>query len=808
MEPVQDKEDTDIFPMAIACTGCATRYRIDRPRAFECPHCGNHIEILEDGKVEITLKKAYEMEIQQLEEPLTDTPSQDIKKTIEEEKEIKKIIEEEEEILTAIQEPEKVQEPTEPSKKEEEKVLEIRARKALTATSMEKESEGKDVPAEAEEVIKTAEPISSEPEEQMQPKVPDEDLMAEKLREEIRKEEARLERLKREQSLLGKRKMKESEKPVKIEETESLPLEEGEKPAAVVVRGKEKGETKEKPMQPVVPSYYSRPKKQFPSFHEYDKKQKALIALGVVAIILVAAILYAIIMEDGFTVKMPDERIGDRGTYDVDGRVWVSSPGGISTGNRVIQDLNIEMDGETTYQINDTVEIEDGFGVERDCLDKYLWQKLRLSGSVELLGIKTEIPDAGTLETKTSSYICLVTNETVRTNVFNDLDVNILPEIFVKSKDKGLYYPAGDSMDYNLFNVRDRKFSEGDEGVMAGGQLRWKAEEVEKVYKWDCLKLHITENNSDAEWRQFSGDIWVANECSLPVKVHIRTKIDTSKLTPTQKLVISLFTLSEGILEVDYTATMRGYHRGDTKIPWNPSGKDPSIDQREDVQFDENWSYAPLLRKETPSFDPDFSPEEAAKFAVNESSDLRSYVSRHEDVVYVVDGKYSVDNDTQFWQLMFGYRVSGFNANANGYNITIKKNGSKLSIHFDPGEETINNPSNSRDEIEHALNIVDVENIFGNMTLVSKLFDNGEVDFDDETDGKIAFEIQNNHLHTGLSMSSSFNPIIQNTIPAGYGYYLQRERKDGEKYYFLEGMVDAQDGRIIYEVDHYQRAQF
>jgi len=132
-----------------------------------------------------------------------------------------------------------------------------------------------------------------------------------------------------------------------------------------------------------------------------------------------------------------------------------------------------------------------------------------------------------------------------------------------------------------------------------------------------------------------------------------------------------------------------------------------------------------------------------------------------------------------------------------------------MSIESDPGDETINNPSNSRDEIEHALNIADAEGIYKEMDLVGTLFDNKEyLDFDDNSSGKLSFEVQNNYLHTGLTLSTSFNPFIQNTIPAGYGYYLQNERKNGRKIYLTEGMIDAQNGRIIYELDHFQDAQY
>jgi len=794
MVPAPDNESTDIFPMPIACTGCATRYRIDRARAFTCPHCGNHIEILHDGRVEIIPKRALTQDVPEIVSTPAIPTAESVKDDMGEGE--KKPSEETVPIKKGYEEPKKVDgsggpEPVVGGEDHDEEVISIKPRKRPEPVE-------EPIP-EAEAVEDIPEPPKERKEEKaevtpaVQPtkkkiadaetKVEREEREAERLREEIRKEEARLARLRREQ-----------------EELEAVKARS---------RGEEQEKKDEQPSKPVLPSFYQKAEKGSLSALDGDVRKKAIIAIGVVAILIVAAILYTIIMKDDFSVKMQEEKIGDRGTYDVKGKIWGSSPDGISIRDNVIQDLEITLKGLTTYQINDTVEVQDGFGIEQECLDKYLWQDLRLSGSFDHIAGHADIPNAGTLETKSSSFIGLISNETILSKVYSDLDIDISPFFTARSIDNGLYYPAGDGGDYNLFDLRERKYKEGDEGDFAGGQLRWKAEEVEEVYKWECLRLHVTENNSDTPWMDFSGDIWVANECSLPVKIYIHASIDTSKLSSAQKIVVRLFTSSDGKLELDYTATMKGFTSGDQSIPWEPYGKDPSVEEREDVQFDEDWVYGPIIRNDSLSFDPDFSPEIAADFAIDESSDLKSFVTRHEDEVYVVDGKYSVEDEIQYWQLLFGYRVSGLNANAEAYNITVKKVGTKMSIESDPGDETINNPSNSRDEIEHALNIADAEGIYKEMDLVGTLFDNKEyLDFDDNSSGKLSFEVQNNYLHTGLTLSTSFNPFIQNTIPAGYGYYLQNERKNGRKIYLTEGMIDAQNGRIIYELDHFQDAQY
>jgi len=827
----------DIFPLAIACTGCATRYKIDKPRGFTCPHCGNHIQILGDGKVEIIPKVTMDREIEAIQE-LQEAPSLSSTGSATQ-------------ISSQVERTtphsggrgEEAEEPydkaTEVSQKPEEKVFEIRAaapkrsRRHIPVDESGSEIQDAEVVSESEVIAAPSQQLR----EEISTGLDDEaDLQKERelkkekelekereLEEEIGREEARLAQLRKERELLDKKKHAAESALDRIKEkTERgrvAAVSTAQPHAVSAADGERKLDDKKKPSDkkesdahdkgaPVIPSYYGKERKEVRLPFDGDVKKNALLALGIVAILLLSAIIYSVMINDDFSVRMPSEKIKDKGTYDVSGRIWASSPDGISTGSGVIQDLMIHLNGNMWFQINETTVQKDGFGIEHDTLDKYLFQDLDLSGSVDLFVGRTDIDRAGTLVTKSTSYISLVSNDTIRSKVYNDLDLDILSYFTLRSIDRGIYYPTGDNVDYNLFNLRNRDYSIGDEGDFAGGQLRWKAEKKEKIYKWDCIKLHITENNSDSNWREFSGNIWVANECSLPVKVDVHTRIDSTKLSRSQQFILSFFTSSEGFIEVDYTAVMKGYTRGDRSIPWDFFGEDPSVEQREGVRFDDTWIYAPLIANDSRSYDPDFSPEAAAEYAVNHPSELRSFVDRHEDEVYIVDGVYSMDNDTKYWQLLFGYRESGLNTDAIAYNITVKKSGSQIEIHSDPGKETINNPSNSRNEIDQAMNIADSETVYENMSYLSDLFSEDGIDFNDDSQGKTTFEIQNSYLHSGLTLSSSFNPFIQNTVPAGYGYYLQRERSVGSKLYLEEGMIDAQNGRIVYEIDHYQSGQF
>ena len=860
MDPGNEDIASDIFPMAIACTGCATRYKIDRPRAFDCPHCGNHLQILGNGKVEITPKRSYEKEIEKIEE-LPPEPT-----TVQQAKEI---IEEERRSLN-LKDKGAMDPSDDLTQGPKEKVVEIKVGKrsnddvsekatsegpilssdipeaqALQAEIKKKENRLMELKREQARLARrnVEEDMSRHERSQMEKKYQDgaHELVREQAQKPIMNDGDEQELLQKQTRIARRNEEDEQElsisvgripagkqdawqasqrpmKPIKDVIKTALPLDAESMSDEVIEkvaedRGRDDISSTDHPDErhstpPTIPSYYQRSTRGLAPNMDPEKKRNMLIVLGVVAILILATVIYAIIQPNEFSVSMPSERIGDRGTYDVEGNIWISSPDGISTDNGLMQDLKIKMDGLTTYQVNETTVVSDGFGIDRDVIDKYLWQDLGLSGSAVFLGLKTEISDAGSLETKSSSYTCLVTNESVLTSVYNDLEIDIPSQLSIDSIDNGIYYSDGEGRDYNLYDLREREYSLGDEGDLAGGQLRWKAEEAEKVYKWECLRLHITENNSDSNWVQFSADVWVANECSLPVKIRIHTKLDTSELSPTQQLLLKFVSSSNGIIELDYVATMKGYKRGDRSIPWDLGGDDNSVDEREGVSFSNDWMYGPLIQKNTTSFDPKFSAEAAAEFAVNKSNDLASFVSRHEDEVYLVDGTYSVLNGTQYWEMFFGYQLTGLNANARGYNITVKKVDDEMRIHSDPGEEDIANPSNSRDDIERAMDIADSTDIYKEMKLLAPLFNEDRIMFEDRSAGEITFQVQNNFLHTGLTLSSSFNPFIQNSIPSGYGFYLQRAREDGDKYYFREGMIDSNNGRAIYQIDHYQRTQF
>lgn len=842
MSPAQDSEGNSLFPMAIACTGCATKYRIDGPRGFTCPHCGNHIQILNDGKVEIIPKATMAREVEQLEEP----PGSEAAES--------DVIRNRQQELEKLESMDRVEHGT----PNDEPVLEINIGKKPQAG------------ASAPRVDEPPPPMEDEPESDISDaEIIDEGAEEQRaLDEQIRIEEARLEKLRKGRELLEQKKreatmgvplapppMKTTPPPPpppptgpstpppsepsisasspfvhsthdhpqpvaaipsSIPATEpptSIPMEtpmpNAITPSQEPARGKIPPLKERKELTtPIISGNREVRRKPISLPFDGDPKKNALLAIGVVMILVLAGIIISLNFNEDFTVRMPSERMGDEGKYRVDGEIRVSSPDGISTRNGIIQDLRINLDGQLWYTLNGTNETVDGFGITHTTLDTFLFQDLDLSGSVELLGSKTTIDDAGKLRTKSSTYTSLITNKTVQTRVYNDLDLNILSYYTLRSTDHGIYYPSSEGGDYNLLSLGDREFSLGDTGDMAGGQFKWKAEKKEKVYKWDCIKLHITENNSGSQWRDFSGDIWVANECSLPVKIHVQTRVDSTKLSPAQRVLFSLFSSTDGFLDIDYIATMFLYKRGNDKIPWDHFGDDPSVTERNNVQFDAEWVYAPLIGNDTISFDKDFSPEAAAEYAIPGSSELRSFVNRHEDEVYIVDGSYSVVNGTQYWQLLFGYRESGISVNSRAHNITISKKGSTMDVFSDPGEETIANPSNSREEVERAMNIADSEDIFGEMTYLRPLFIGDTITFEDSTSGDISFNIQNNYLHTGLTLSSSFNPLLQNTIPAGYGYYLGRERTKGDEYYLEEGMIDAQNGKVIYELDHYQSGQF
>ena len=779
------------FPMRVLCPGCGTAYKLEGARQFTCPHCGNHIRVASDGTVEFrpgTSKRGKEEPSISLEyrERKAERKDRGVKVALPAKKALPEpavaqtteIPEAEpvSETTEAGEETEEALKKEEPVKREEvpveEGVVEISLSKGRAIKK--KEGEGiKGIPAEK----------------------PEEERVAGKAEREREKEKEKGE----------KAEGKEREPAEEREEREvsSAPAPEREEERKEEREGKgeereveEKGLREEKEGERVEKSRVKNERRKN-RFSEMTPEKKALIAVVIAGLLILSVLAYALMPQPKFSVKMAPEKIGDRGKYDVVGRIYLNAENGISTGSGMIQELNTNLKGNAIYQINSTTNVKDGFGVEHRVQDKYLYQFVRLSGYVKTPVSNSSIDDAGTIETEDSGYIDLTTNATIMNKIWNNADLHILTLYKLNSVDKGIYYPTSGSS-YNLFDLRQRDYKEGDTGELAGGSFRWKGEKKEHVYKWDTLKLHITENNSASNWRSISGDVWVANECSMPVKVHMHMKIDTAKLPETERLLLAYLLPTGGTVEVDYTATMNDFSRGEEGIPWGTCTASHFTKERKGVEFDKHWNYTPLLRNDTASFDPNFSPGFAVDYAINKSDGLMSYIERHKNEVYVVDGKYTVSNGTESWQFIFGYRMSGINTQMDGYNITVNKKGDNLSIN-DVGPERINNPSNSRQDISQAMNIADSEGIFENMSLLHSLFKKNKIDFS----GGAEFRMQNSYLHTGLSLSG-FNPIVQNNVPAGYGYYLQKETKAGKNYHLIEGMIDSSNGRVIYEMDHEQ----
>lgn len=810
-------EDGSPFPMAVGCPGCSTRYRIDGPRRFTCPHCNNHISILPDGRVEIVPAATRKGLMDRLEDP--PDPDHDSSEVV---RHLKRELARLEAVSTspgpvaaAPDDPGPLQSPLkqkdEPWMEGEENggpALEIRLGRGSQAGSsgMVGSAEGKaggtvpgaDDPPDLVEKVTMAsgatELESASPGISGSGAYPSSEPVPVQTDQPVSPQQ--------QSALPAQPASTSSHQPGPTTTTQPTQVASTVAPAGgpgIRSRGRRIRLPAPAPTDPGYPGHKSA---RYPLGS--NPKKKTVAVLMVIIIIVLAGIVVSLRWNDDLSVTVPPLHMGDQGKYRVNGRIYVSSPDGIQAGNNILRNLEINLDGQLWYVLNGTADVSDGFGITHTTLDTFLYQKLKLSGSVETV----VITDAGEVETKTSTYTSLVTNRTVRSSMFSDLDLRILSLFTLRSVDHGVYYPAGGDLQNPIFAMGDQTFTQGDSGSLASGQLTWKAEKREKVHGWDCLRLSLTDTDTDSEWREFSVDVWVANECSLPVKVRIQAGMDTTKLNPAYQALLSRITGTTGLIEMDYTAEMFHFIRGQEKVPWDPDGKDPSVMERGGARFDSDWSYAPLIGNTTTSFDPDFSPDRAALFAVSQSSDLKSFVTRHEDTVYIVDGEYSVHNGTQYWELLFGYRSGGVDTRSRAYNVTVSKKGPLMAIHADAGEVETPNPSNSRGEIQRALNIADSETIFGDMGHLRPLFRDEEIGFEDRDSGVTTLKIRNNHLHTGLMMSSGFNPLLSTTIPAGYGYYLGRQRTHGDTMYLREGMIDSQNGRAIYELAHEHEYRF
>jgi len=157
----------------------------------------------------------------------------------------------------------------------------------------------------------------------------------------------------------------------------------------------------------------------------------------------------------------------------------------------------------------------------------------------------------------------------------------------------------------------------------------------------------------------FTKKVWIANEVPFPVKTYIRTNMSSEDANG------SFYLIAEHVRSLQE----EGFTRGAKDIPWDSC--------KAGVHFLSKHLRAELLESEympvsgskyeTSSFN--FKPEDAVEFALENSKELRRFVTKYDDVV-ITEAAYKVTKDTKAeldpsgkagsynWNLSFRYKPS------------------------------------------------------------------------------------------------------------------------------------------------------
>ena len=503
-------------------------------------------------------------------------------------------------------------------------------------------------------------------------------------------------------------------------------------------------------------------------------------------------------------VTIPEEKIGDEHTYDVNGSVDVEDPDGLWTGSTdtgtgsgsfTLKKVHVDYDeGEMISKIEGNTPKEDGFGETHQTLQRYNYEYVELSGTISGT-VTTQTPSGpvnvplndvpiqdGELEVTEISYIDLTTNKTI----FSDVESNFL-------------LPAGEyevsSYDHlrSYSNLRekpavlrvedlspDRTFSKDPEGadphIKRVGDIvyYWMVVKADNVKGHPSLGIKVgiddtTKTENDIE--DFEMWLWITNGISLPIKTSIYAKYVSEGTTAT----------------IYYHNEIRedGFEGGAINIPYGtcsastPEGhyylKDP------DLEF-LNWNsgdYLPQMGSDSINFE--FTPEEAINHAISSSGSFSSYLTNNPGA-YVIDGYYNESGDNPVWNLTFGEK-----GDKSGQYIVVEYDGGSYNL---KKREEVDIPElwNYTSDFDSVLSISASKHVFERDEKVnSTAFSGGNIRFYDG----LVFGMRTNMIYPTISLTISFS--FERT---GYSYYLYKE--DGS----LMAGVDAINGQMIYMWEH------
>ncbi len=530
-----------------------------------------------------------------------------------------------------------------------------------------------------------------------------------------------------------------------------------------------------------------------------------------------------------FTVTVPEIMAGDVANYDYSIFVEMYSE---NKSSGEWDKTTLTANGQLINKVPPVVQKKDGFYVDHTtyCIREETEASFTIvmassdgdpfTINGNLGGSREEYSDLNVrkvIQTITNGYIHVDKIKRFPTDIDFDIKIRNYP-------DPNL--PREDSLDERIFlNNQMHKLGNTGNFTMVpeneGAQewltqtYDWVVEGGEKVSGYNTLIINIT-TAFFQDFLPFKKKVWIANEVPFPVKVHVRTN------TSAESENGSFYTI------IEHTRTLQknyGFTRGNKEIPWGSDVAHGIFLSRHPRGEFQSWEFMPKAGSAYDSSSFDFNPEDTVEFAIDNSKELRRFLTRYDDDVVVHWALYKAEKDkldpqgkagSYNWNISFGYKPTfderiearesdeyphwGYYVNLTR-NITKEPGIDKYSEYIqiiNEGEYDYGQAELSKAELtDEVLTLASSEAILKLDTEIKdKLYDSltGEIDFD------------NTHYFLGMGDITSANMpgveivelITGITLPSSKYSWIIQEGSVFETGSTFSAAVDVETGRLIY----------
>jgi hypothetical protein len=344
------------------------------------------------------------------------------------------------------------------------------------------------------------------------------------------------------------------------------------------------------------------------------------------------------IIPEDFTVTVPARNVGDSAQYDYylfAEMYWENTTSG------EWEKYTLRATGQLVDEISPISSQKDGFNMDHSVMTFH-------EETAATFTIKTEGSDKepftahGSLDINRHEYTDLNSMKVIQTDTVAHVEVDPLPRIPKPIEYDGSMRNFPDpneaqeeSLDEIIY-MGNKKLKLNDNSSILRGidsEYDWVSEWYSQVYNWsvegservsgyDTLKVNITTGFFQG-WLDFTRQVWIANEVSFPVKVY--TKTNSSSEEEDGKFYI--------ILEHERVLHENGFIKGSTPTPWGTCGANIHFHSKHPRGEFSDWDYIPQggSKFEQSSFK--YKPEDAEKFALQNSDGLSDFLNQYDDVL-------------------------------------------------------------------------------------------------------------------------------------------------------------------------------